>query len=441
MAVPGGLSPAAATACEAVTRIGTGPLIVALSGGADSAVLAWACVTVRPPGSVRSIHINHGWEASNRLQQAATDVATHLGIDLEVIAVSPAGGPSREGAAREARLAALADAAGDAGDAVIVMGHHADDAAETVVGNLLRGAGATGLSGISPERLPFVRPLIAMRRAELRLLAEELRLPFIDDPSNEDLDLRRNLIRHEILPELDRHVEGELVEVVVRSAQHLAAEDAFLDDAAVPVISTAAGDVTLLAVAPLVTMPAVLAKRAVRAALREVHPPYPGSSREVEAVLAVTLGTVPRRDLSDGLIAEAEGPYVAIYRPAAPKVGDPLELTVPGRVQFGEHVIRANPAASGERTRMSNDWCRLALPRGRIVVRAAKEGDRVDIGTGSKKVVDAFSESGVPIRKRPAWPVVESRGRIAWVAGVRVASWARVETSLSTWVELERQTV
>lgn len=437
MVVPGGLSRTALACRDSVAAVSPGPLVVGLSGGSDSAVAAWACVTGRPPGSVRAIHINHGWAASEELQRAAEEAAHHLGIQLEVIAVDVAPGPSPEGAARDARLAALE---GAAGGSTIVMGHHADDAAETVVGNLLRGAGATGLSGIAPERPPFVRPLLGMRRAQLRAVAEELGLPFIDDPSNDDRSLRRNLIRHEILPELDRHVEGELVDVVVRSAHHLAAEDAYLDDIELPDIASADGDVTLLAVAPLVTMPAVLAKRAIRSALREVHPPYPGSSREVEAVLAVTLGTMPRRDIAQGFIAEREGPYVAIYRPVAPRVGEPQELTVPGRVQFGEHIIRAVAASSGDKTTMSHDWCRLALPQGRIVVRAAQEGDRIDIGTGSKKVTEALSEAGIPVRKRPAWPVVECRARIAWVAGVRVASWARVETSLSTWVELERQT-
>ncbi len=437
MVVPGALSPTAEAACAAVAGIDGRALVVALSGGADSAVLAWACSQARPAGSVRAVHVNHGWEASSDLQAAAETIAAELGMPLQVLEVEPASVASPEGAAREARLAALSQAAGDA---LIVMGHHADDAAETVVGNLLRGAGATGLSGITPERLPFVRPLLGMRRAELRTLAEELALPFLDDPSNDDRNLRRNQIRHEILPELNRHVDGELVDVVVRSARHLAAEDAYLDDVAVPSIAAADGPVTLLAIAPLVTMPAVLAKRAIRAALREVHPPYPGTSREVEAILAVTLGNVPRRDLSGGFIAESEGPYVAIYRPVIPNVGEPVELPVPGRVQFGEHIIRAVPAPSGERIRMSHDWCRLALPRGIVTVRAAVDGDRVDIGTGSKKVADAFNEAGVPVRKRPAWPVVDSRGRIAWVAGVRVASWARVETSLSTWVEFERQT-
>jgi tRNA(Ile)-lysidine synthase len=370
------------------------------------------------------------------LEEAARAVAAHLDLPLDVVAVTPAEGPSPEGRARLARLEALVAAA--AGN-LIVMGHHADDAAETVVGNLLRGAGATGLSGISPERHPFVRPLLDLRRVDIRELAVELGLPFVDDPTNSDTSIRRNLIRHEIIPELDRHVGGEFVEVVGRSARHLAEEDAFLDDAAPPGIVSTEGDVTRLAVAPLVTVPAVLAKRAIRNALRTVHPPYPGTTREVDAVLAVTLGTVARRDLADGYVVEREGPHVAVYRPVEPVVPDPLQLPVPGRVRFGVHVIRATPAETGRLELLSHDWCRLALPHGPITVRAVSAGDRIDIGTGSKKAGDALGEAGIPLRKRPAWPVVESRGRIAWIAGVRVATWARVESPLSEWVELERR--
>lgn len=437
MALPGGLSQLGLDVGRVVAGLAEGPLVVALSGGADSAVVAWACATTRPAGSVRAVHVNHGWEGSSALQDAAVAVAARLEIPLEVVEVVPASGPSPEGVAREARLAALTKAA--VGDR-IVMGHHADDAAETVVGNLLRGAGATGLAGITPERFPFVRPLLGFRRQELRRLAEQHDLPFLDDPSNNDRKLRRNLIRHEILPELDRRIDGELVEIVGRSAQHLAADDAYLDEATPPDIAVTEDGVTLLAIAPLVTVPAVLAKRAIRAALRQVHPPYPGTSREVEAVLAVTLGSVPRRDLSDGYIVEREGPHVAIHQPDNPEPPESLEMRVPGRVVFGSHVIIAMPATSGTSTSMSHDWCRLALPNGRLVVRAPEPGDRIDIGTGSKKVADALNEAGIALRKRSAWPVVASRGRIAWVAGVRVASWARVETSLSTWIEFERQT-
>lgn len=437
MAVPRGLSQVGHDVCAALADTADGPLVVALSGGADSAVVAWACAATRPAGSVRAVHINHGWPAAASLQEAAAQIAAKLRLPLSVVDVTPAAGPSPEGAAREVRLVALHKAA--AGER-IVMGHHADDAAETVVGNLLRGAGATGLSGMTQERLPFIRPLIGFRRQDLRDLAEELGLPFADDPSNENLEHRRNLIRHEILPELDSHIEGELVEIVGRSAQHLAADDAYLDEITPPDVVVVDGETTLLAIAPLVTVPAVLAQRAIRAALRQVHPPYPGTSREVEAVLAVTLGRVPRCDVGDGFVAEKEGPYVAIHRPTNPIPPELVELPVPGRVVFGSHIFTALAAPDGGQTSMSHDWCRLALPTGKLVVRAPEPGDKVDIGTGSKKVADALSEAGIAVRRRSAWPLIESRGRIAWVAGVRVAAWARVETSLTTWVELERRT-
>ena len=95
---------------------------------------------------------------------------------------------------------------------------------------------------------------------------------------------------------------------MAEAPQHLAADDAYLDDVTPASVVVTEGEITLLAIAPLVTLPAVLAKRAIRAALRQVHPPYPGTSREVEAVLAVTMGTAPRRDLADGYIVEKRGP-------------------------------------------------------------------------------------------------------------------------------------
>ncbi len=435
MAVPGGLSQLGEAVCGAVAAIDSGPIVIALSGGPDSAVAAWACVATR--STVRAIHVDQGWEASGDLRKAAIAVAEHLELPIEIVTVQPAAGPSPEGTAREARLGALADAA--KGDP-IVTGHHADDAVETVIGNLLRGAGANGLSGIAPERFPFVRPLLGFRRRALRELAEDLELPFMDDPANQDRKMRRNLIRHEIMPELDRRIDGDLVDIVGRSARHLAADDAYLDGVAPSALVSEDGPAVLLAVAPLMTTPTVLAKRAIRTALRYAHPPYPGTSREVDAVLAVAGGRQRRSDLSEGLIAEMEGPHVAIYRPTDIAPPGPVDLAVPGEAPFGTHVITAREVTTGRRAHLSHDWCRLSLPAEQLTVRGPIAGDQIDIESGTKAVADALREAGIPFRKRSAWPVIESRGRIVWVAGVRVAAWARVELPTDTWIELERRT-
>ncbi len=436
MALQGRLRESAEAVCDAVAAVDDGPLVVALSGGPDSAVAAWACVTIRPAGTVRAIHIDHGWPASAQLHQAASAVAEHLELPLEIVTVVPAAGPSPEGLAREARLAALAEAAKGQH---IITGHHADDAAETVIGNLLRGAGITGLTGIASVRLPFVRPLIGIRRSDLRALAEALQLPFVDDPSNDDLTLRRNLVRHRVLPALDATIEGDLVEVLGRTARHLAAEDSYLDEV-VPQLALVEDDgAVLLAVAPLLTWQPVLAGRAVRKALRRAHPPYPGTEREVEVVMAVAKGERPRGDLTGGLIAEREGPHLAIYPGVAPAPPAPVQLRIPSRVVFGRHEIVAKLNGAEDGAKMSHDWCRLSLPDGDLVIRCHVPGDRIDIDGGSKSVADAFGEAGVALRKRSAWPVVESHGRIAWIAGVRVAQWARVGKSATSWVELERR--
>jgi tRNA(Ile)-lysidine synthetase-like protein len=195
----------------------------------------------------------------------------------------------------------------------------------------------------------------------------------------------------------------------------------------------------LVAVAPLVTAPAVLAQRAIRRVLRAIHPPYPGTSREVDAVLAVAQGRQPRSDLSNGVIVERESPHVAFYRPQQTVPAAPVGVPIPGQVVFGSHTVTASEVSTGDKGHLSHDRCRVSLADPSLRVRAPQPGDLIDIGSGNKAVSDALSESAVPVRKRSAWPVVEHRGRIVWVAGVRVAAWARNEAPGGAWIELERR--
>ena len=134
-----------------------GSLLVALSGGADSAVLAWAAVAASD--TVRAVFVDHRLDASDQLRAAATSIAAQLGITLDVVeAPIERTAPSFEDAARAARYDALQAAAKP--DELILTGHTADDQAETVLGHFLRGAGAAGLAGIPIRRGQIVRPLL-----------------------------------------------------------------------------------------------------------------------------------------------------------------------------------------------------------------------------------------------------------------------------------------
>ena len=146
MAGAGGVN-AADLRRKIATRVPPGPVTVALSGGADSAVLAWS---LADRDDVVAVTIDHGLPGSAALVAAAERIASRLGLRHRVVTVAPRS--ASEGDLRTARLAALeAESAG-----WIVTGHTADDQGETVLGNLLRGAGPGGLAGIPVRRGRFM---------------------------------------------------------------------------------------------------------------------------------------------------------------------------------------------------------------------------------------------------------------------------------------------
>lgn len=199
-------------------------LVVAYSGGCDSTVLLHALAALRWP-FVRAVHINHGLhDTATRWAQHAQDECQRLGIGCDVITVTvhrhSADGP--EAAARAARYQAFCEALADG--EVLVLAHHADDQAETVLLQLLRGCGLDGLAGM-PAMAPLgrgrlVRPLLGVPRSVLCAYARHEGLRWIEDPSNGDLRLRRNFLRARVIPTL-RERWPATAEVLSRNARQV----------------------------------------------------------------------------------------------------------------------------------------------------------------------------------------------------------------------------
>ncbi|MBP1632214.1 MAG: hypothetical protein H6Q11_502 [Acidobacteria bacterium] len=403
-------------------RLAPGPVLVALGGGADSALCAWAVARARRP--VRAATVDHGLPASPLLIATAQALAAHLGIEHRLLN-APGGGHS-EGALRAARYAALEAEAGPG--EIIVTGHTADDHAETVLGNLLRGAGAGGLAGIPESRGRWHRPLLDLSRAEVRVAADFLGLPYTDDPGNADLSRRRNVLRHEVLPLLEERLGPGVREALRRAAALLSADDAALEGRAAVVPLRVAPGRVLLPAAALSTLPPPVASRVVRRALRLVLDPYPGHRRDVEAVMQAATAVGPAsRPLQAGFLAVREGPWV-VLRPAA-ALTSPLAaaLPVPGEAAWEGWVVRAEgPMPPPALLPVGRREARIdpAVAADGLVVRGAAPGDRIATGPGRKPVAEALREAGVPAPRREGWPVVVSGGRIAWVAGARLAAWA-----------------
>lgn len=189
-----------------------GSLCVAYSGGPDSTALlhALAHLPEARARGLRAMHIDHGLHAESARWAAhcrAFCATLGLACEVHVVHVDRSGGIGLEAAARHARYAMFAEHLH--ANEGLVFGHHQDDQAETVLLKLLRGAGPEGLGGMRVERPlgrgVLWRPLLDVRRQVLRAYVDAHDLPCIHDPSNDDRQLARNHLRHEVMPLLKTH--------------------------------------------------------------------------------------------------------------------------------------------------------------------------------------------------------------------------------------------
>jgi tRNA(Ile)-lysidine synthase len=181
-------------------------ILVAVSGGGDSAALlhALACVRDRM-GLILFAHgVNHGLRQDAAVElELARRGAGRCQVPYSESSLALQSGGNLQARARAARYAALRSAAAQVGAAWIATGHHADDRAETVIMRLLRGAGPRGL-GVLPARAgELLRPMIRARRTDVHAHLKRHAVPYAEDPSNRDRRYLRVRVRHELMPLLE----------------------------------------------------------------------------------------------------------------------------------------------------------------------------------------------------------------------------------------------
>jgi tRNA(Ile)-lysidine synthase len=249
----------------------------AVSGGADSTALL--VLAVEAGCDVTAIHVDHGLRAgSAREADHVAALADRFGVPFQAVRVSVDRGANLEARARDARRSVLPVGA--------MTGHTADDRAETVLLQLLRGAGAHGLASLAPGPS---KPILALRRDETRALCRALGVRWLEDPTNADPAFRRNRVRAELLPLLDDVAGRDVSPLLARTASLLEDDDALLDALAEAIDPTDAR--------ALVGAPAPLARRAVRRWLADGYPP---DLATVDRVLAVARGDARATDVGGG---------------------------------------------------------------------------------------------------------------------------------------------
>ena len=259
----------------------SGPeLVCGVSGGPDSAALvALACRFAQHSGAqVAAIHVDHGLRDTGGAEASHVEaLCSRLEVPLRVVHLQVEPGANLQARAREARHDALGPGA--------LLGHTADDQAETVLLHLLRGGALDALAAMRADR----RPLLNLRRADTERVCELVGYEPLRDPSNADARFWRSRVRHEAIPLLCDIAGRDVVPLLARAAATAAPEADLLDELAAGIDPTSAAE---LRAAPL-----ALARRAVRAWLRTSHPP---DAATVERVLEVARHTHRATEVGGG---------------------------------------------------------------------------------------------------------------------------------------------
>jgi tRNA(Ile)-lysidine synthase len=443
-----------------------GRVLVALSGGPDSVGLLHLLSILAARGELTvagAAHLNHGLrEAADEDERFCRERAAELGIPVcveraDVRALATDWHTSLEDAGRRARYAFLERAAAELSATAIATGHTLDDQAETFLLQLIRGAGPRGLSGIGPAVGLVKRPLLEIRREEIREWLAAEGIAFREDESNRNVAFTRNRVRHVLLPLLERDFSPGIVEVLARESAIAREDEAYLQSAAIELarsVVLASEDIIEIDASALRSLHPAVASRVVRIALARL-----GSGRyigfdHVEGVL--TLARLPEASAVSlpGQQARRIGERIVLRRslPGSFANSFRVPLSIPGEVLLerqgwvvsaelgstlaglGSNGSAPNKAAMADgvgRLEVALRTEKVSLP---LSVRSRCRGDRLrpaGMKGRRKKLQDLFVDRKIAREERDAVPlVVDREDRILWVVGHAVAEDFRVTEPL-----------
>jgi tRNA(Ile)-lysidine synthase len=432
--------PAIAALVDAVGIVPPGRIVVAVSGGPDSVALLRALVEAGRDVGVA--HVNHGLrgEESEADEAFVRALATEMKVPVMVRRVDMARaagkGLSVEAAARRLRYAALTEMLAEWGGDLIATAHTQEDQAETVLLNLVRGSGLSGLAGMGSGGEAPVRPFLSLSRVTILEALDEWRQPYRLDSSNSDLSFARNRLRMKVMPLLEQF-NPRAAEAISRSARVLGEDAHFMEmeaDRALAALRARIepGSATLSRSGWLSLHPALAAavtRRLIRMTLGDV---LNIDERHIASIRdAVRSGTHMNGRLPRNLHLDV-GPDLVTLRTSAPPPATlltPVSLALPGSVVTEEGTL----TALGPEEITGDQLARLLTVAGsfhalcdagtvgnRLHVRSRRPGDRIKPAgsSGTRKVQDVMVDAGVPCDRRDRVPIVLNDSHIVWIPGL-----------------------
>lgn len=439
-------------------------VLMAVSGGADSMALLGCFRRIAPRFNLTltAAHLNHGirgaeGDADERFIQ---DYCSQLGIpyiaeaaDIKCEATTTK--QNLEDLARRVRYDFLRRTAAKIGAAKIAVGHNLDDQAETLLLRIMRGSGIQGFAAIYPiVDKTVIRPLLECSRSEILAFLTKENISFREDSSNLDLRYRRNRVRKELVPYLEKSFNPRLLQVLGREAEVFRELWQYLDTQSkntfksirVPTKNGIALDAN-----GLHELHPAFQKLVLRQALKECRGSLKGITLDhIRGVIGLCSSGKSgcRLELPDGCVALRQFDKLCLLHNDLPQA-PPFKytLTIPGRCvvsqshmeisadlgQFPETDCPSGPP-------LSTAYIEAGLVPNELIVRSRVSGDRYG-GTGHKKVKKLLIDSRIPFPERSVLPMVATQDCVLWIPGFRPARSFRAQKGAQNCIILTARSI
>lgn len=440
-------------------------VLIALSGGPDSVALTRLLLQLAPGLNLTLIaaHLNHQLrgEDANRDMEFVRDLCASWKIPLtldsqDVERMARECKVSIETAGRQLRYAFLMEVAGRLGADRIATAHTADDQAETIVMNWLRGTGVRGLAGMPYQRDTIIRPLLDIEKRDILAYLKSLDQPYCVDESNQNTGHLRNKIRHHLLPLLEQAYRPGLSRRLRQNATffHWLQEDLAqrVEAAAAKTCQQTKQAKIKLDLSTFFDYSAIIQIELIRWCVERLSVPLENWSQQhyFDCLDIASHGPTGRqRHFPDSVIVYRSYDHLVLTRESLKSTSFCYELAVPGRVdipEIGKAVVtQVTTGAYDNLGRVDHDHeCVLdaAAVVTPLTVRSWQAGDRIQIPkVGTKKVQDVFVDQKVERLERARIPLIFSGDDLLWIAGIRRSDKAQITAQTRDIITLSLETI
>jgi len=394
-------------------------ILVGVSGGVDSVVLLNILAKIQSKMNLKIAvaHVNYGLrKESDKDNELVRELAKKYGFPFFEEKVQLSGGNIEE-KARDIRYGFFNEICKHNGMNKIAVAHHKNDLIETFFLNLTRGSGLTGLVSMKPKNGNLIRPLLFSTRKEIEKYAKANKLESVEDSTNKDLSIKRNLVRHKIIPEFEK-MNPDFVETIDEEIQTLReANDVIssITEGHYKKMAKETGDSVEISVKSLCSLHPYLQSEILRKALLHVKGDLRDISRKnIEDIMNLTekpYGT-KKVHLPEGLLVERIYDKIRLEKWEKPLSVKPKKKTleIGKKVIFGKWGFFLENTSEFNQKKFKNLVYLDIHKAGELLVRCRLNGDRIDIREGkTKKLQDIFVDAKVPRSERDSYPVIVNK--------------------------------